>query len=225
MIGVRLPSSTAGAPIRGPFVNWPRPIRGDVAQLGERRVRNAKVGSSILLVSTTNTFPLFSSGSAPCVSSMFAPKAYANNTDVDSVMKARRWTAELRRARATPPCLPRRLRPTCERLDGHIAQPCARRHHCRCGRQGRYKIARGQYKLDSRVNHQPLRCHSWHIALRARAKCRTARVPSAISALGGALSGQDLCSGSCYAFPVNLFHWNARHATNAAADAVRESVR
>ena len=26
--------------------------RGDVAQLGERRVRNAKVGSSILLVST-----------------------------------------------------------------------------------------------------------------------------------------------------------------------------
>ena len=27
--------------------------RGDVAQLGERRVRNAKVGSSILLVSTT----------------------------------------------------------------------------------------------------------------------------------------------------------------------------
>jgi hypothetical protein len=26
---------------------------GDVAQLGERRVRNAKVGSSILLVSTT----------------------------------------------------------------------------------------------------------------------------------------------------------------------------
>ena len=28
-------------------------IRGDVAQLGERRVRNAKVGSSILLVSTT----------------------------------------------------------------------------------------------------------------------------------------------------------------------------
>jgi hypothetical protein len=87
------------------------------------------------------------------------------------------------------------------------------------------KIARGQYKLDSRVNHQPLRCHSWHIALRARAKCRTARVPSAISALGGALSGQDLCSGSCYAFPVNLFHWNARHATNAAADAVRESVR
>src|SRR4029079_16146878 len=29
------------------------PARGDVAQLGERRVRNAKVGSSILLVSTT----------------------------------------------------------------------------------------------------------------------------------------------------------------------------
>ena len=28
--------------------------RGDVAQLGERRVRNAKVGSSILLVSTTS---------------------------------------------------------------------------------------------------------------------------------------------------------------------------
>src|SRR5688500_6563037 len=29
---------------------------GDVAQLGERRVRNAKVGSSILLVSTKNFF-------------------------------------------------------------------------------------------------------------------------------------------------------------------------
>ncbi len=29
-----------------------KPIFGDVAQLGERRVRNAKVGSSILLVST-----------------------------------------------------------------------------------------------------------------------------------------------------------------------------
>jgi hypothetical protein len=28
---------------------------GDVAQLGERRVRNAKVGSSILLVSTNKT--------------------------------------------------------------------------------------------------------------------------------------------------------------------------
>ena len=28
------------------------PLSGDVAQLGERRVRNAKVGSSILLVST-----------------------------------------------------------------------------------------------------------------------------------------------------------------------------
>jgi hypothetical protein len=28
---------------------------GDVAQLGERRVRNAKVGSSILLVSTITT--------------------------------------------------------------------------------------------------------------------------------------------------------------------------
>jgi hypothetical protein len=28
---------------------------GDVAQLGERRVRNAKVGSSILLVSTNQT--------------------------------------------------------------------------------------------------------------------------------------------------------------------------
>src|SRR5437899_762740 len=32
--------------------------RGDVAQLGERRVRNAEVGSSILLVSTTNSRPL-----------------------------------------------------------------------------------------------------------------------------------------------------------------------
>ena len=37
-----------------------RPVRytfapdGDVAQLGERRVRNAEVGSSILLVSTTS---------------------------------------------------------------------------------------------------------------------------------------------------------------------------
>jgi hypothetical protein len=29
---------------------------GDVAQLGERRVRNAKVGSSILLVSTISFF-------------------------------------------------------------------------------------------------------------------------------------------------------------------------
>src|SRR4029450_6073318 len=31
--------------------------RGDVAQLGERRVRNAEVGSSILLVSTINSRP------------------------------------------------------------------------------------------------------------------------------------------------------------------------
>ena len=29
-------------------------LRGGVAQLGERRVRNAKVGSSILLLSTTD---------------------------------------------------------------------------------------------------------------------------------------------------------------------------
>ena len=38
-------------------------LHGDVAQLGERRVRNAKVGSSILLVSTisskSNVSPLF----------------------------------------------------------------------------------------------------------------------------------------------------------------------
>jgi hypothetical protein len=32
--------------------------RGDVAQLGERRVRNAKVGSSILLVSTSASSPV-----------------------------------------------------------------------------------------------------------------------------------------------------------------------
>ena len=31
------------------------PLGGGVAQLGERRVRNAKVGSSILLLSTTKT--------------------------------------------------------------------------------------------------------------------------------------------------------------------------
>ena len=36
-----------GSPIRLKYA-----ALGDVAQLGERRVRNAKVGSSILLVST-----------------------------------------------------------------------------------------------------------------------------------------------------------------------------
>jgi hypothetical protein len=34
-------------------VLYSAPVRGGVAQLGERRVRNAKVGSSILLLSTT----------------------------------------------------------------------------------------------------------------------------------------------------------------------------
>ena len=38
---------------RGRQCGYNRAPRGDVAQLGERRVRNAKVGSSILLVSTT----------------------------------------------------------------------------------------------------------------------------------------------------------------------------
>jgi hypothetical protein len=36
---------------------WPLSNNGDVAQLGERRVRNAKVGSSILLVSTKQKGP------------------------------------------------------------------------------------------------------------------------------------------------------------------------
>ena len=35
------------------------PLRGAVAQLGERRVRNAKVGSSILLGSTSLLFGRF----------------------------------------------------------------------------------------------------------------------------------------------------------------------
>jgi hypothetical protein len=33
-------------------------VVGGVAQLGERRVRNAKVGSSILLLSTKNAFKI-----------------------------------------------------------------------------------------------------------------------------------------------------------------------
>lgn len=44
----------AGPPVWDRPKRWYHPIdRGDVAQLGERGVRNAEVGSSILLVSTT----------------------------------------------------------------------------------------------------------------------------------------------------------------------------
>ena len=47
------------APTKGVLIEF-APLVGDVAQLGERRVRNAKVGSSILLVSTTKNSPLYS---------------------------------------------------------------------------------------------------------------------------------------------------------------------
>ena len=44
----------AGLPVWDRPKRWYHPLdRGDVAQLGERGVRNAEVGSSILLVSTT----------------------------------------------------------------------------------------------------------------------------------------------------------------------------
>ena len=49
-LSIRVPPPPAGIEYNS------RPV-GDVAQLGERRVRNAKVGSSILLVSTTTLCP------------------------------------------------------------------------------------------------------------------------------------------------------------------------
>ena len=39
-----------------PIFAYKMSYSGDVAQLGERRVRNAKVGSSILLVSTRESY-------------------------------------------------------------------------------------------------------------------------------------------------------------------------
>ena len=54
---VRLPlivTSSVTLLLHSRFCYKIRVIIGDVAQLGERRVRNAKVGSSILLVSTTD---------------------------------------------------------------------------------------------------------------------------------------------------------------------------